>query len=111
MTPAFLFVGSCMTAPRSLGQALSLDWQHLVAFTARYYGGTLHTVRIRSLRGGLQAAGVFWVQAQLRSPSGRLQRAQFVVKRVHAEMRRESSVYQALQAHGAEAMAPRLLDV
>jgi Ser/Thr protein kinase RdoA (MazF antagonist) len=68
-------------------------------------------VRIHPLRGGLQAAGVFRVQAQLRRPAGRLHLAQFVVKRVHGEMRREAGVYQALQTHGAGAMAPRLLDV
>jgi hypothetical protein len=100
-----------MTAPRPLCQELPLDWQHLVTFIERQYGGTLHTVRIHPLRGGLQAAGVSRVQVQLRRPAGRLHLAQFVVKRVHGEMRREAGVYQALQAHGTQALSPRLLDV
>jgi Ser/Thr protein kinase RdoA (MazF antagonist) len=36
---------------------------------------------------------------------------QFVVKRVHSELRCEWAVYRALEAHEAEAIAPRLLDV
>lgn len=100
-----------MTSPSPLRQALPLDWQHLVAFMERHYGGTLHTVRIRSLRGGLQAAGVFRVQAQLRSPTHRLRSAQFVVKLVHGEMRRELAVYRALEASPTETLAPRLLGV
>jgi hypothetical protein len=69
--------------------SLPLEWQHLVAFVERHYGGTLHAVRVRPLRGGLQAVGVFRVEAQLRSPGGRLRSAQFVVKRVYSELRRE----------------------
>ena len=90
---------------------MPLERQHLVAFAERYYGGTLHTVRLHPLRGGLQAAGVLRVDAQLRSPRDRLRPAQFVVKCIHSELHREWAVYRTLEAHGAEAIAPRLLDV
>jgi aminoglycoside phosphotransferase (APT) family kinase protein len=36
---------------------------------------------------------------------------QFVVKLAHGAMRREGTVYRALETHRAEALAPRLLDV
>ena len=100
-----------MTSVSPLCPALPLERQHLVVFTERHFGGTLHTVRLRPLRGGLQAAGVFRVQAQLRRPAGHLQPVQFVVKLAYGELRREWTVYRALEAHGAEALAPRLLDV
>ena len=100
-----------MTPPRPLHHTLPLDRQHLAAFTERHYGGTLQAVRIRTLRGGLQAAGVFRVQAQLRSSTGRRRAASFVVKLAHEEARRELTMYRALEAHAAEALAPRLLGV
>jgi hypothetical protein len=100
-----------MTSASSLCPSLPLERQHLVAFTERHYGGTLHTVRLHPLRGGLQAAGVFRVQAQLQRSAGRLQSVRFVVKLAHGEMRRECTVYRALESHRAETMAPRLLDV
>jgi Ser/Thr protein kinase RdoA (MazF antagonist) len=97
---------SCPTCP-----SLPLDRRHLAAFTERHYGGTLRAVRIRTLPGGLQATGVFRVQAQLRSPTGRRRAAQFVVKLAHGEARRELTMYRALEAHAVEALAPRLLGV
>ena len=100
-----------MISARPLCPSPPLEWQHLVTFTERHYGGTLHTVHLRPLRGGLQAAGVFRVQAQLRYPVGRLQPVQFVVKLAHGEQRRECAVYRALEAQKAETLAPRLLDV
>jgi aminoglycoside phosphotransferase (APT) family kinase protein len=100
-----------MTSPRPIHQALSLDRQHLAAFTECHYGGTLQAVRIRTLRGGLQAAGVFRVQAQLQSPTGQRRAVQFVVKLAHGEARRELAMYRALEAHAAEVLAPRLLGV
>jgi hypothetical protein len=100
-----------MTPPRPLHYTLPLDRQHLAAFTERHYRGTLQAVRIRTLRGGLQAAGVFRVQAQLRSPTGRQRAASFVVKLAHGEARRELTMYRALEAHAGEALAPRLLGV
>lgn len=100
-----------MTSASPRCPSLPLEWQHLVAFTERHYGGRLHTVRLRPLRGGLQAAGVFRVQAQLQHPAGRLQPVQFVVKLAHGEQRRECAVYRALEAQKAETLAPRLLDV
>ena len=100
-----------MTSASPLCPSLPLDQQHLVVFTERYYGGRLHTVRIRPLRGGLQAAGVFRVQAQLRRSTGSLQPVQFVVKLARGAMRRECAVYRTLAAQRAEALAPRLLDV
>lgn len=100
-----------MTSPRPIHQALPLDRQHLSAFTERHYGGTLQALRIRTLRGGLQAAGVFRVQVQLRSPTGRRRAAQFVVKLAHGEARRELTMYRALEAHAGETLAPRLLGV
>jgi hypothetical protein len=100
-----------MTSPRPIRHALSLDRQHLAAFTERHYGGTLQAVRIRALRGGLQAAGVFRVQAQLRNPAGRRRSAQFVVKLAQGEARRELTMYRTLEANAAEALAPHLLGV
>ncbi len=100
-----------MMSPRPIHHTLPLDRQHLAAFTERHYGGTLQAVRIRALRGGLQATGVFRVQAQLRSPTGRRRAAQFVVKLAHGEARRELTMYRALEAHAGEALAPRLLGV
>jgi hypothetical protein len=100
-----------MTPPCPIYHTLPLDRQHLAAFTERHYGGTLQAVRIRTLRGGLQATGVFRVQAELRSPTGRRRATQFVVKLAHGDARRELTVYRALQANAAEALAPRLLGV
>jgi hypothetical protein len=100
-----------MTSASHPCPALPLERRHLVVFTERHFGGTLHTVRLRSLRGGLQAAGVFRVQAQLRRPAGHLQPVQFVVKLAHGEQRRECAVYRVLEAQRAEALAPRLLDI
>jgi Phosphotransferase enzyme family len=100
-----------MTSSSPLCPLLPLERKHLVAFAERHYGGMLHAIHLCPLRGGLQAAGVFRVEAQLRSPGGHLRPVQFVVKRVHSELRREWAVYRTLEAHGAEAIAPRLLDV
>ena len=86
-----------MTSASLLCPLLPLERQHLVTFAEHHYDGTLHTIRLRPLRGGLQAAGVFRVQAQLRSPGGRLRSAQFVVKCVHSELRREWAVYRTLE--------------
>ena len=100
-----------MTSASPLCPALPLEQQHLVAFTERHYGRPLQTIRLHPLRGGLQAAGVFRVQAQLRRPTGRLHPVQFVVKLAHGELRRECAVYRTLEAQRAAALAPRLLDV
>jgi Ser/Thr protein kinase RdoA (MazF antagonist) len=90
-------------------QVLQLLQPQLVTFIERHYEGTLQMVQLRPLRGGLQAAGVFRVQAQLRGRTGRLHSGQFVVKCVPAEAGRELALYRALQANAAEALAPRLL--
>lgn len=104
-----------MRSPRLISPPLPLDRQPLsafiLAFIERHYGETLQAVRIRPLRGGLQAAGVFRVQVQLRSPAGRRRTAQFVVKLAHGEARRELTMYRALEAYASEALAPRLLGV
>jgi hypothetical protein len=104
-----------MRAPRLIHPPLPLDRLPLSAFISafieRHYGETPQAVRIRPLRGGLQAAGVFRVQAQLRSPTGRQRVAQFVVKLAHGEARRELTMYRALEAHATETLAPRLLGV
>lgn len=94
---------------RSGGYPL-LDRQCLARFIARQYGGTLHAVRVHALRGGLHAAGVFRVRAHIRSPAGRLQAVQFVVKVLHEEAPHELTMYRALQAGATEMIAPRLLD-
>jgi Phosphotransferase enzyme family len=104
-----------MRPPRLIPPPFPLDRQPLSAFISafieRHYGETPQAVRIRPLRGGLQAAGVFRVQALLRSPSGRRRAAQFVVKPAHGEARRELTMYRALEAHAGGALAPRLLGV
>jgi hypothetical protein len=92
-------------------QPLQLPQPQLVTFIERHYEGTLQMLQLRPLRGGLQAAGVFRVQAQLRGRTGRLHSVQFVVKLVHAEACRELALYRALQVNAAEALAPRLLGV
>ena len=100
-----------MTSASPLCPTLPLKRQHLVAFTERYYGGTLQAIRLHPLHGGIQTAGVFRVQAQLRRPTGCLHPVQFVVKLAHGELRRECAVYRTLEVQRAEALAPRLLDV
>ena len=96
-------------ASPAIPQLLQLPRQPLVAFIERHYEGALHMVQSHPLAGGLQATGVFRVQAQLRGTTGRLWSVQFVAKLVQAEECRELAMYRALQANAAEALAPRLL--
>jgi Ser/Thr protein kinase RdoA (MazF antagonist) len=89
---------------------LCLVQQHLAAFAERHYEDTLHAVQIRPIRGGLEAAGVFRVQARLQGAAHRPRPVQFVVKVVSAATHRELALYRALQATAAVGLAPRLLD-
>jgi hypothetical protein len=98
-----------MTHSSPVCSSLCLVQQHLAAFAERYYHGPLHAVQIRPLRGGLEAAGVFRVQAHLWNSTSQRWPVQFVVKVVHEEARREVVLYHALQGTAAAALAPRLL--
>lgn len=62
------------------------------------------------MRGGLEAAGVFRVQARLRGSAHRPRPVQFVVKVVSAETHRELALHRALPATAAVGLTPRLLD-
>src|SRR5262249_10297240 len=75
-----------------------------------HYEHTLHAVQIRPIRGGLEAAGVFRVQARQRGSAHRPRPVQCVVKVVSAEAHRVLALYRALQATAAGGLAPRLLD-
>jgi hypothetical protein len=98
-----------MQHPHLESPSLHLVQQHLAAFAERHYGKALRAVQIHPLQGGLQATGVFRVQAQLQGSTHRRQSVQFVVKAVSEETRRELALYRALQATAAARLAPRLL--
>ena len=90
-----------------------LDMGHLAGFAERQYGADRSALKlqVRPLRGGLQAAAIARVRAQVAGDGGASRRFDFVVKRLDGELCREATAYQALQRAPGGVPAPRLLEV
>jgi hypothetical protein len=68
-------------------------------------------LEVRSLRGGLVAAGVQQIRVRYRDQQGRRCLAHVVAKDLRGPAARERWVYELLDGWGVGALAPRLLGV